>query len=66
MKLYWACGLGWELAPEPRQEEQDVGPQASAIMSGVFIVFVFIKGLSKVESFNFLLNFCLNFERSDQ
>ena len=30
-----------------RTEEQDVGPKATAIMSGVFVVFVFIMSTSE-------------------
>ena len=41
-KPYWACGLCKSLRLGTRPEGQDVGPQATAIMSGVFMVFVLI------------------------
>ena len=46
--VFWnKTGLGFwtvqELALKHKTEEQDVRPKATAIMSGVFLVFVFIR-----------------------
>jgi hypothetical protein len=39
-KPYWASGLCKSSLLSTRPEEQNVGPKATAIMSGVFMVFV--------------------------
>ena len=46
-KPYWASGLCKSLLLGTRPEEQDVRPKATAVMSGVFIVFVFIISTSE-------------------
>ena len=50
-KPYWVSGLCKSLLLGTRTEEQDVGPKATAIMSGVFIVFVFYNNLQANTEF---------------
>ena len=50
-KPYWVSGLCKSLLLGTRTEEQDVGPKATAIVSGVFIVFFLDNNLQANNGF---------------